>query len=326
MSEAGQHYAEALLGAFPPGVPERLAEGPGSPLAHIGAAGETLASSLGSLDELADSATPLTASAGRLSEWERLLGLPVGRGTVAARRAAVISRLRARGAPTLAMVRGVLAPLLDADPASIVILEADRDALRALHTYRWAGSLGFGLVAASFKVRVADDAKVSGSGAQLDLTLTHDDLTTVTVQLTAPDGTTKSRAGIGRGAVADDTVRVFFKDMAGAAAGGTLGGLWTVTIMDLGLSGTVAAAGLFVEGQGRDATRRDGLGAAAFSWAAVADPTVMGPGADLDAARAALSRISYAARPGGLVEPNETFGDVAALPVEAVPGATVPGS
>ena len=324
MTDAGQHFAEALLGAFPPGVPERLAEGPGSPLAHLGAIGETLAASLGALDELADSATPLTASAGRLLDWERLFNLPVGRGTLPARRAGVVSRLRARGAPTLAMVRGVLAPLLDAEPASIVILEADRAALRELHTYEWAGSLGFGLVAATFKIRVNDDARVSGSGAQLDLTLTHDDVATITVQLTAPDGTTKTRSGIGRGAAAGDTVRVYFKDLAGAAAGGPLGGTWTVSIYDMGLSGIVTAASLFVEGFGRDSTRRDGLGAAIFDWAAVADPAVMGPGADLDAARAALARISYAARPGSLVEP--TFGDVAALPGEALPGATVPGS
>ena len=326
MSDAGRHYADALLGAFPPGVPERLAEGAGSPLAHLGAVGEALASSLGCLDELADSATPLTASAGRLLEWERLLGLPVGRGTLSARRAAVVSRLRARGAPTLAMVRGVLAPLLDAEPSSIVILETDRAALRASHTYRWAGSAGFGLVAATFKIRVADDARVSGSGAQLDLTLMHGDLSTVTVQLTAPDGTTKTRTGIGRGAASGDVVRVYFKDLAGAAAGGTTGGLWTVTIVDLGLSGTVTAASLFVEGFRRDATGRDGLSAAIFDWAAVADPVVCGPGADLDAARTAISRISYAARPGGLVEPNTTFGDVAALPGEAVPGSTVPGA
>ena len=326
MSDAGQHYADALLGAFPPGVPERMAEGPGSPLAHLGALGEALAASLTCLDELADSATPLTASSGRLLEWERLLGLPVGRGTLSARRAAVISRLRARGAPTLAMVRGVLAPLLDAEPSSIVILEADRDALRDLHSYAWVGSAGFGLVAATFKFRVLDDARVSGSGAQLDLTLDHPDLSTVTVALTAPDGTTKTRTGIGRGAVAGDVVRVYFKDLAGAAAGGVTGGYWVVTIYDIGLSGTVTAAALFVEGFVRDSTRRDGLGAAAFSWAAVADPAVCGPGADLDAARAALSRISYAARPGSLVEPNSSFGDVAALPGEAIPGATVPGN
>ena len=316
----------ALIAAFPPGV-EDVLDWSDSPGAHVGAVAETIkAAGTDHVERLADDATPATCSVERLSSWERGLNLPVGRGTLAGRRAAVISRLREFGATTLSKVRAVMAPLLDADPASIVILEADRTALRDLHTYEWAGSAGFGLVAATFKVRVADDARVSGSGAQLDLTLTHPDLSTVTVQLAAPDGTTKSRAGIGRGAAAGDVVRIYFKDLAGAAAGGTTGGTWTVSLYDLGLSGTVTAASLFVEGFGRDSTRRDGLSAAVFDWAVVGDPAVMGPNADLDAARAALSRVSYACRPGSLVEPNTTFGDVAALPGEAVPGATVPGS
>ena len=334
---------EALIAGFPPGVEEVL-DWSDSPGAHIEAIAATVAQhGINVVERLAADVTPLACSAARLRDWERALGLAATRtarfGTLTQRRAQVISRLREYGATTIPMIRGVLAPLLAyADPLQLVILEPDRDDLRTKHTYAWSGSGAFGMVGYQFKIHVADDALVSDCGAQLDLTLTHPDLATVAVYIYAPDGTNTMRGPgapqgvIGRGAASGDTLRIYFKELAGAAVGGAAGGDWTIYVTDLGDSGTVTAAALFVEGFGRDRTRGDGLSAAAFGWAAVFEPGKAGAGADLDAARAAIQRISYATRPGGLVFPADasvglTAADYGGVPNDnTVPGGFVPGA
>lgn len=331
---------EALIACFPPGV-EEVVDWNDAPGLHIEAIAQTVkVHAVDVIDGLAVDVTPLTCRAERLRDWERALGLAATRtarfGTLAQRRAQVISRLREYGATTLAMIRAVVPPLLAYPvPSQLVILEPDRDDLREKHTYSWSGSGAFGLVGFTFQIHVPDDAMVSDSGAQLDLTLTHSDLSTVGVIVYGPGGTAQRgpNAGvIGRGAASGTTIRIYLPELAGTAVGGAAGANWSIYLVDLGLSGTVTAASLFVEGFGRDRTRGDGLSAAAFGWAAVYEPSKAGAGADLDAARAAIARISYATRPGALVFPADASVGLAAddyggIPNDnTVPGGFVPGA
>ncbi len=83
---------------------------------------------------------------------------------------------------------------------------------------------------------------------------------------------------------------------------------------------------LFAEGFGRTTSGADGLGSVIFEWVAVADPALMGPAADLQAARDALVRINYATRRGTLVvKPTAlTYAPYPDTPL-AIPNLFIPG-
>lgn len=330
-----QELKAALLGGFPPGAEDawNFEAAPGQNLEAIAKlVDEKL---VAPLDVLATETSPLTAAA-NLPRWERALGITALAATLAQRRAVVLSRLRELGRiVTRPMVQGVLAPLLDmADASEVVVIESDRDALRALHSYPWSGSESFTTTPATVYFRVLDDAAVSSAGAQVDITVTYSDASLLTATLTAPDGTTATVSYFARGAAAHTTYRLYFKSLAGAAVGGPRGGTWSLAVATTGAgSGTITAASLFVEGFGRDGTLHDGLGAAVWFWGVMVEDDKIGPGADLVAARRALARIRYACRPASLLRRSNgpgklAAGHYAAIPgdVNALPNAALPGT
>jgi len=329
---------QTLIASWPPGT-DGLIDWEDSPGKHIGAMAETFQShAVAVVEELQQNSTPLTATSAHLRVWERALGLSTTRtartGTIDRRRAQVVSRLREYGATTIAMIQSVIAPLLDyADPTDLVILEPDFDDLRAKHTY------GTGLDTGVFSVGnprtlnfyVRDDAFVSPSGAQVDLILDHPNLAQVRLTLYAPDGSgAEIPAGsLGRGAASMMSLRAYFRSLRGV---GPIWGYWSLRVESLDGAGEVHDAELFVEGFGRDRVKNDGLGSAAFSFAAVYEPLKSRGNPDFDAARAAIARISYASRPGALVfiadaSVGLSAGDYGSVPSDnATPGACVPGA
>lgn len=332
---------QLLIEGFPPGVEDflDLQDDPGKLL--LGLAQVLKDHGTDRADQARREATPATCI-DQLPEWEGATGLTASDlarfGDTTQRRTQILARLREFGATTLANVRSIVGPLLDyADPSLLAIIEVDRAVLRAAHTRNWTGTLNFNVVAGSLTWLVADDAKVSPCGAQVDLTLTHGEIANLGVSLRAPDGrdlfpdgTTPgpTAPGIGRGPAVGSTVRLYFKGMAGAQIRGT----WTLTIFASAGAGTVTSAGLFVEGFGRDAKGNDGLGAAKFHWGPMVEPARLGPKADLKAARAAVKRITYATRAGELLLRSSgagalPAGQFAAIPDDpgAIPDQCIPG-
>lgn len=241
-------------------------------------------------------ATPLRADAPRIAEWEETLAQrPRPAATLAQRRLAVASRLRESGPCTYDLVRAVVGPLLDyADPSQLEIIEVDRDTLRAAHTYAFPGFPASSPLTTS--VSILDVAKIGDPGVQLDLLITTTNLAALGVQITSPDGKSATKLNFARGNVAGQLIRIYFPELAGAQAGGT----WTVLLNSMAPGTSFLALQLFAEGFGRD-SGGEGLGAAIFEWVVVADPALMGPNADLEAARDAIARINYATRLGTLI-------------------------
>lgn len=321
-----------LIDSFPPGSRDFLdwqdADGPG-PLADA-IAGLLKDRGFDQVEQLRAEVNPATFVV-LAGEWERSLKLidtdAARTGDIERRRSQIFARLREFGATTVANIQSIVGPLLDyADPSQLVVLEVDRATLRSAHTYPWAGSVSFNVLTASLSWLVLDTARVSDSGAQVDLTLALTDLAGLTATLTAPDGRTVSLSSVGRGS-GTGTFRLYFKAMAGAE----VGGLWRLVLGSTIGTGTATAAGLFVEGFGRDAGGFDGLGAAKFFWGVVAEPHLMGPRADLAAAAAAVQRITYATRAGFLIlrsdEMTLPLGDFSAIPDDphTIPSMCVPG-
>jgi len=326
-----EELQQALIGAFPPGTHDRI-DWEGTPGDHLLAISQTvLAKGVVPVDELLANACPLTATSDRLRDWERALGLSGSRtarfGALEARRRAVIARLREYGPPTIPMIQSVVAPLLDyADPLDLVILEASRSGLRTAHTYTGVLTSASTSLGCVYSWRVFDDGRLSDSGVQLDVTLTHGDLTKLSVLVTAPSGETATATVFGRGAAAGDTVRVCLPDMAAAS----VMGVWTAEFNASAGAGTVDAVEAFVEGAGRDSSGWPGLSAAKFELGVVYEADKSNGEVDLDAARAAIARITYATRISALIlrEADGVLpaGEYTFLPDDdnAIPDAIIP--
>ena len=322
---------EAIIAAFPPGASERI-DWDDSPGHHVEAIANVLQDkAVDPVEQLILDACPLTCGSARLRDWERSLGLASSKtalfGTLEARRRPVISRLREYGPPTIPMIQGVLAPLFDyADPADVVVLECDRPTLRAAHTYTGVLTSASTAISCVYTWRVFDDGRLSASGVQLDITLTHGDLTKLSAYVVAPSGETATVSDFGRGAASGDIVRVCLPDMTAASVMGE----WTVEISASSGAGTVDAVEAFVEGAGRDSSGRPGLSAAQYEFGVVYESDKGGGGFDIAAARAAIQRISYATRIGALIlrEADGTLpaGEYTLLPDDdnAIPDAIIP--
>ena len=320
-----------LIAAFPGGT-ERMWDWnhPDGPGPFNEAAAQVLdVAGVQMIDQLRAELQPNTAVA-KLPEWESALGLRGSKlaliGRTRQRQTQVVSRLREWGsATTLDCIRSIVGPLLDyADPSQLIILEVDRDVLRAAHTYTWTGLLSFTTLPAALFVNVLDDAVVSPAGAQLDITINYaGSLANVGVNLFAPDGTFfQYPAGtIGDTTPATGTWRLYFKGFGGRP----ITGVWQAQITCSSGFGNILSAGLFVEGLGRDSTGREGLGAAKFQWAVVVDPALVGPYGDIQAAAHAVERINYATRRGLLIRKPLT--GLAAIPDDpaTIPDACIPG-
>jgi hypothetical protein len=112
-------------------------------------------------------------------------------GTTEQHRAGVLSRLREAGGFTRPLVRAVIAPLLGfLNPATLQILNTDRVAMRATHTY--TGSDTNQPTPGTFRVAVIEDGQVTKAGAQLSIMLTTPALDQINLQLSTPDGKTKT--------------------------------------------------------------------------------------------------------------------------------------
>ena len=322
---------EAIIGAFPPGVIDRV-DWDDSPGQHIEAVANVLQDkAVDPVEQLILDACPLTCGSARLRDWERALGLAGSKtalfGTLESRRRAVISRLREYGPPTIPMIQGVLAPLFDySDPADVVVLECDRPTLRTAHTYTGVLTSASTSMSCVYTWRVFDDGRLSTAGVQLDITLTHGDISKLSAYVVAPSGENATVSGFGRGAASGDTIRVCLPRMTAASVMGE----WTVEISALSGAGTVDAVEAFVEGAGRDSSGRPGLSAAKYELGVVYEADKGGGGFDIAAARAAIARITYATRIGALIlrEADGTLpaGEYTFLPDDdnAIPDAIIP--
>lgn len=329
--------AAEIRGAFPPGSETFLdwddPDGPGPLVEALGQVWK--AHGTDQAERLRLELNPKTATE-LVPVWEKSLGLQdtelARSGTIAQRRTQVITRLRETGATTVALIQSIVGPLLDyADPSQLRVLEVDRALLRAAHTYPWTGLRTFGVVGTDLAFIVRDDAKVSAAGAQVDITIAAPDLAQIGAVLTAPDGRQAGAAhvfsGIGRGP-ASGTYRLYYPELAGAQ----IRGRWNLRMATNTGMGIITAAGLFVEGFGRDAAGGDGLGAAKFYWGAAVEDAKLGPGANLKAAALAIQRINYATRLGTLVRRSRGMGalpagQLGAIPDDpgSIPSACIPG-
>lgn len=294
----------AVIACFPAGL-DRAIDWSGSPGRHIEAHANTLQLGFDAIESLANAVTPITAPTWRCTDWERTLGLARSKastfGTRSDRQAAIISRLRERGATTRRLIQAVLSPILGyANPADLVVLGTDRTALRTLHSYPAGTLLPLTLPVANIDFHVPDDARVSVSGVQVNLTLTTTALEDITCALITPDGSSylPHSQVIGSGAVTDATFRLYFKLAAGEAIS-TTGMAGTFSLVISG-SGTVSGAALFTEGFGRDSTKSDGLSASVFYYIVIFEQAKSSGSYDLVAAAAALARINHATRRGYL--------------------------
>lgn len=318
---------EALLAALPPGVLGQLAD---DVVAHFGAIASTMQHGLDVVDALAVNATPLTCGSERLRDWERALGLSQSRtalfGTLIARRAGVISRLREYGPPTVSMLQSVLAPLLDySDPTTLTILEPARADVRAANTYDGVlvnaamSTISPGI----WQFYVSDGGRCAGvPTVDIEINTVLENTDTV-VALQSPGGTyyqvySKLRSASG-------TFRVYFPDAKAVTA---IMGTWRVYVYLSGANtGTLIDAHLFVEGVDRDGGRASGLS----EWAAVYEPDKSNGSPDFPSAIAAAGRVGMATRRGGVVHIADAgvglaVGDYAMIPNDnAVPSEFIPG-
>ncbi len=318
-----------LLSSLPPGVSEQLAP---DVVEHFGAVAATMQHGLDAVDTLAVNASPLTAGSERLRDWERYLGIADTRtalwGTLDARRAAVVSRLREYGTPTAEMIRAVLAPLLGySDSSTLTLLEPSRSSIRTTNEY--LGSLGnatMSMVSPGIWIFwVSDGGRCAGVPA-IDVTITtSDDNTATAIGLQAPSGQLYMVYDKLRGTATSQTYRVYFPEAA--AESSVMGRLRAFVYLSGVNTGTLDAARLFIEGVDRDGGKASGI----FEWAAVYEPLKSSGSPDFSAALAAASRLGLATRRGGIVHIADAgvglaVGDYAMIPSDnAVPSEFVPG-
>lgn len=290
------------------------------------------------LDQLRLEVNPSTVEES-IPDWESAGGLAhtilATFGTDEQRRNAILSLLREHGSFSLDDIRAAVQPyFLYADPSQIEIVEPDRAAQQAAHTYSYASPMTatFPLNSASSSVSVADDPRVSPAGAIVNINFTGD-LGEVRFRLTAPDGYVKLwlPGWLGSGAVVAETYTLFAPEMAGRRILGN----WTLTVTaGATVNATVNSWSVFVEGlgvnyDGATPPNRigEGLGAALFEFLVVADPALLGTGYDIEGAYATIQKIKPAHVLGNVVVKNTVMGGgLLAIPDEptTLPDRSIP--
>lgn len=271
------------------------------------------------VDRLRRELNPATAVE-KLPDWEDALGIAgsytARNGTIAQRQAAVVAKLREFGALTRANVRAIVAPLFGyVDASALAVLETPRSAMRAAHTYTDGRSYP-SANGISASVVTADGGVVSRAGAQLDLNFATAPTQPFVVSLHSPTQRFKQWTSASLGP-ASTNYRLYAPEFSGDACGGT----WSVSILALSFMTTVPALSswsIFVEGSGRS-----GLGGDIATWGVFVDPALAGKNgvpADVDAARAAISRVKHAHTVGLVVT------SLAAIPDDpsSLPDACLP--
>lgn len=257
----------------------------------------------------------------KLGEWEAALGLsqtPIalgGNGTL--RRLQIVSKLREQGAFTVSNIQNILAPLLGyANPSQLKIIEANRTALTAAHSYSpWPIGVVIANNTTSTAVAwVADDGSVSDGGVFLSFTILCNSPELVSITLTNPDGhlgTPKPGFGLAgfqqsqsytwpAGTLPAVGFNAYQAQLRapGYFDGMYITGSWKVSIS----AGSQAGGGnvqvnpisLFVEGGGvRDVAGNSGLGEQMHDWIVQYDAS-LGSAPNFAAVRAALTRIAPA--------------------------------
>lgn len=327
-----------LLSLWPPGVTELydFANEESGPSLYLNALAKAFQLyGVGREEDLRDETLASTATA-KLAEWEAALGIGYSvtaqLGSTAARRAAVVSRLREFGSYDRPAVRAIVGPLLGyADPTQMVVLECDRAALRTAQELvdSTVGAIpGGGSATRTFTQ--LDAGAVSAAGVEVNIKITHAAVDVLGVNITGPAGPdgqaqvfrTPGVLGSGAAVAAWYTVRGL------AAAGKTFSGVWTVEVYSTGAAGTLHETKLFVEAAGRTGVF-DGRGSEVYEWGVVKDGSLAGIASPADdaAARAALARIKPAHTNADLIYLS---GDAsgAAIPddPEAIPDACYPGA
>lgn len=274
-----------------------------------------------------------------IPDWEGATGLthtPLASfGTDEQRRNAILSVLREHGAFSLDDIRAAVQPYLQyADPSQIEIVEPDRVAQQAAHTYAdatpYTATAPFN--SSSRSISVADDPRVSPAGAIVNLNLTGL-LDEVRFRLTAPDGFAKNwlPGFLGSGSVTTQNFTLYAPEMAGRR----ILGAWTLTVTAGGTTNaTIHSWNIFVEGLGvnYDAATPpnrigEGLGAALFEFLVIADPALLGTGYDIEGAFKAIQRIKPGHVLGSIVVKNTVMGGgLLAIPDEptTLPSRSVP--
>lgn len=289
-------------------------------------------------DQLAANVNPLTCDAGTLATWEVVLGLSLtriaARGALEQRRSQVISKLREAGPTSRPNVRSIIGPLLGyVDSTQVVIIEANRTALREAHTYSYPAGVIPALGFYDQIIRIFDSGKVSRAGARIYVNITILAVESVSISIRTPDGTNYVVAAVGSlgtGAVVDQQYSFFLPAVRGEAIAGN----WELFVENAGVgAGTVNVLGttkrtdIFVEGIGRvDFTDQQGLVSGVFSWGVLVDPTLVGQAhaADLDAARAALLRIKQGHTFASLIVGSSIAPGGCWIPDVSLPDALIP--
>lgn len=321
---------ESLLASLPPGVRDTLAD---DVIALFDATASTIdISALAAVDTLDADTTPLTCGSDRLRRWEKDLGISDTRtalwGTLDARRAAVISRLREYGTPTAEMIRAVMAPLLGySDSSTMTLLEPSRTSIR--NTNEYLGTVGnatMSMVSPGIWIFWVSDGGRCAGAPVLDVTITTSgDNDDTAIGLQAPSGQLYVVYGKLRGTATSQTYRVYFPE----AAAESVMGRWRAFVYLSGANtGTVDAARLFVEGVDRSGGKASGL----YEWAAVYEPLKSSGSPDFPATLAAAGRLGLVTQRGGIVHVADAavglaVGDYAMIPNDnAVPSEFVPGA
>jgi hypothetical protein len=287
-----------LLNLLPPGAERLYSLVPGGDVFQLFDAFAATVKQFGFdlLDVLRAEITPAECIQ-RIPDWETALALASSQaalhGTTAQRRASILARLREVGGFTRALVRSVLAPLLGyADPSTVQLLNTNRAAMRAAHTY--AGSVGAQQTPGVFTANVFDGGQVSKAGAQISITLLASAPNPVTLQLAPPGGQRIKRwPAITPGSGNYLSATLAAPELAGAPCGG----VWTLTIG--GQPSFLYNWSIFVEGVGPG-----GLGGDVFDWGVYLDPVHLGENGfipDLRAAQLAIARIQHAHANGKLI-------------------------
>ncbi len=269
-----------------------------------------------------------------IPDWEAATGLSNSKlatfGNDTQRRNAVLAVLRMHGAFSLDDIRAILQPyFLYADPSQIDILEPSRSQQRTAHTYT-GGILGpAALVEES--VIVADDPRVSPAGVILEFEITTTRLDSVVVALRAPNGQTYQRLSgyldTEATSVTAESYRICWPEFAGLPIKGD----WRVLFASqTGDNITIGTWSIFVEGignvyDGAGNVVSQGLGAALFTFTAVADLSLVGADYDIEGGLKALTRWKPAHTQGGITTTN-VLGNACAIPdtENAIPNNAIP--
>lgn len=292
------------------------------------------------LDTLRLEINPLTCTQS-IPTWESALGLansPLAQfGTTVQRRNQILSWLRQSGTHSLDDIRSIVQPyFLYADASQIQIIETSRTDLTLLHTYSNTTALPIlPNSSGSSTITVLDDPRTSKAGAVLTFTVNPATVDQIRVVLDGPDGTRAAWRGdlyLGTGAVGPATYIL----RAPAFSGKPIRGTWTLSFTTGAGAFTLSNWALTpVEGIGVNLDSAvppnrngEGLGAAMFEFAVVADESKLGTGYDLRGALRALRRQKPAHTQCTIVWRETGAADTCAIPDlrNATPDAAIPCS